>query len=106
MFARKPFPDERPRRIFWCDLDILKTCCFEHALKVSDLRSAGHTPSVSSPIGFNLVGERRGRDHVGNGKLSTRFKHAEGFIEDPLLLRGEIDYTVRDNHIDAVVRDR
>src|SRR5205814_2947134 len=46
-----------------------------------------------------------GRDHVGNGKSSTRFEHAESFVEDALLLRGEIDYAVRDNHIDAVVRD-
>src|SRR5262249_48261690 len=102
----KPLSDERPRRIFWRDVDVFEAGRLKHALKLGDLRSAGHASRVGSPVSFDVVRKRSGRDHVYNGEPSTWFQHAERFVKNALFLGREIDYAIGNDHIDTIVSYR
>ena len=46
------------------------------------------------------------RDHVGDGEAAAGLQHAERFAQHAVLVGGEVDDAVRDDHVDRVVGQR
>src|ERR1022692_3790183 len=62
------------------DVNLLETCCGEFAA-------------------IFLISER-------SRKAAARLQHTKGFSQYTILVRRQVDYAIRDNHIDRVVRQR
>jgi hypothetical protein len=55
LFSRKPFANERARRVLRCNLDLLEAGLSQHLLQFANLGCASHAAGVSRPISSDFV---------------------------------------------------
>jgi len=67
-----------------------------------NLQSAGNSPGPQVNVISGILREFSSHDDIGELQAASRFHDPEEFPEDGLLVRGEIDDTVGNYHIDAV----
>jgi hypothetical protein len=87
------------------DGDLDKTGCLDQCRPACTRQATGNStgPEVDLAPGFFRYGF--GVGDVGKLEDTARAEHAEGFGESPLLVRAQIDHTVRDDHVGPRVLD-
>ena len=60
-------------------------------------------PTQSNMLLRTASGTLAAHHHIGDREPAARLQHAKGFAQHAILVGGEIDHAVRDDHIDRVV---
>src|SRR5277367_801157 len=88
------------------DLDIFKSGLLEFAAVFIFFERSGYAANPEQDTAANFGGDFAARYYVGDGEASAGLEHAEGFAQDLVFVGGKIDHAIRDDDIDAVVRER
>src|SRR5581483_10283257 len=70
------------------------------------LQRTGNAADPQFHAAANIGGHVATDDDVGHGEAAAGFEHAKGFAQHGVLVAGQIDDTVGDDHVDRVVRQR
>src|SRR5215212_4285841 len=85
--------------------DVAEAGRLDEGAKLSFQESTGYSAGPERDVGFGILRHGFADDDVGDLQPPTAFKDAVGLGQYRRLLRAEVDHPVRDDYIDALVRD-
>src|ERR1700690_3130938 len=90
----------------WLDVDLLKTRCGEFAAIFVISERPCHTPDPQKHALADFWRNCTSRHNIGNRHAATRLQHTECLSQYAVFVCREVDHTIRDDHVDRVVRQR
>src|ERR1019366_5210934 len=104
------FRREKLTRIFCAvdtrrlNVDLLKTCSGEFAAIFVISERPRHTPDPQKHALADFWRDCASGNDIGNRNAPPRLQHPEGLSQYAVFVRRKVDHTIRDNHVDRVVR--
>src|SRR5690606_25089173 len=101
----RPLFDEGLALVLRGDDDVVESGVEQHRAELGDERGARHTSAVQTDVSADLVGQFGRRHDIGDRQTSTGTEHPIRVGEHRGLVRGQVDHTVGDDHVDGAVGD-
>src|SRR5436309_3519876 len=107
-FAVTAVPAPPPAAAASCGLDpdVHESRLRQEALVVLLLQRAGHAPHPELHALAHGGGNLAADHHIRHSEPAAGLENAEGFVQHPTLVGGEVDDAVRDDHVHRCVRQR